>query len=195
MEEKWIKLDNMCYVSNFGNVKSLETKVKQKSKNGNIYIHKYKSKLLKPVLHLNGYLYVTLNKKNIVIHRLIAKAFISNSENKKQVNHINGIKTDNRVENLEWCTPKENMAHAIKNNLVNFNTKNHIKASRKNVKKAIEKNKKSIAQYTKQNVFVNKYKSIKQASEKSKCNATHISLCAKNKQKTCGGYIWRYVND
>lgn len=64
-----------------------------------------------------GYNTIHIGKKNVPIHRLVATAFIPNPEHKQTVNHINGIKTDNRVENLEWCTVKENNQHAWRTGL------------------------------------------------------------------------------
>ena len=89
-------------VSNMGRVKSI------KKKFGTLH----QETILKPATIWTGYLRVGLVKdkksKSIFVHRLVAQEFIPNPENKPIINHINGDRTDNRVENLEWCTQKEN---------------------------------------------------------------------------------------
>lgn len=84
---------------------------------------KVRGKILSPGLTNKGYCIVSLNavdkRHTLTVHRLVANAFIPNLDNKPQVNHINGIKTDNRICNLEWLTNEENMKHAINNGLAN----------------------------------------------------------------------------
>lgn len=74
--------------------------------------------LMKPQVHHQGYLtlMITINNKRVKkrIHRSVAEAFIPNPENKPEVNHKNGIKADNTIENLEWCTGSENSKHALR---------------------------------------------------------------------------------
>lgn len=72
-----------------------------------------RQKFLKPSLHHTGYSRVYIDKKDYRIHRLVAESFIPNPNNFPIINHINEIKTDNRVENLEWCTYRHNICHSI----------------------------------------------------------------------------------
>ncbi len=89
-------------------------------KNGMVFSEKRK-KFLQTSLNSKGYLKVNVCNNGIkctkLIHRLIAECFIPNPLNKRQVNHKNGIKTDNRIENLEWCSNSENQKHAYKTGL------------------------------------------------------------------------------
>lgn len=104
-------------ISNYGTIKSLDRLVFSKYNNG-IKGRYEKGKIMIPHKHRTGYMCIRLVlngiRKSYSVHRLLAQAFIENIQNKKQVNHINGIKDDNRLENLEWCDNSENQKHAYK---------------------------------------------------------------------------------
>ena len=118
MEEIWKDIPEykgLYQVSNLGRVKSLPRIVNNGRSYGRFVLTK--EKVMKQRHDKDGYLRITMTKngkqKVISVHRLVALAFIPNNENKKQINHINGIKDDNRIENLEWCTNSENQLHSI----------------------------------------------------------------------------------
>lgn len=120
MEEKWkvCVVNNNYEVSNKGNVRSLKNTYIHKSSKDNDVLSKKKIKNLGgKKLSKKGYRRVNLDKITYFIHVLVAKTWIENPENKPQINHINGIKTDNRSENLEWVTNQENRDHAVKTGL------------------------------------------------------------------------------
>ena len=178
VEEIWKDIEGYegeYQISNFGRVRSLDKKVNVK----NNYTAIKHGKILK--LHKKlRYKYIMLSSKNVTkmcrVHILVARAFVENPQKKTQVNHINGNKFDNRAENLEWVTPKENLIHAWKNEL----------------NKRCEP--KEIFQYDKNGRFIMRYESAKEASRKTGIDHANICRCASGKKyrKTAGGYSWKW---
>ena len=155
--EIWKDIYEGYQVSNLGRVKSLKRET-----------------ILTPRENHKGYLQVHLrhNGKDITpkVHRLVAKAFIANPNDLPQVNHINGNKADNRVENLEWCTNGQNQKHSYE------------MLGRKPIGRPVicEEDNKAFA-------------SAREASRTLGINDSQITKCCKRKRQTAGGYHWRYA--
>lgn len=114
--EVWSAIDGYdgYMISSTGRIKSLDRYIEKYSVKGNPFKFFQKGKLLNPALFF-GYPRIMLPGRRLhSIHRLVAIAFIPNTENKPFINHKNGIRNDNRVENLEWCTTSENAIHSFR---------------------------------------------------------------------------------
>lgn len=147
-----------------------------------------------------GYYYVILYKNNIsktcMVHILVAKAFIPNPENKPCIDHINTIRTDNRIENLRWVTHHENTQNPL--------TLKHIKDActpeeierQKQVKIANGTyNGRRVFQYTKEGVFVAEFDTVFAASESCGIPDSNICRALDNPTKSVGGFLWMTQKD
>ena len=137
-----------------------------------------KERILNLKRNTKGYLQVNLSKngehKWCLIHRLVALAFLSNPNNLPQVNHKDEDKTNNKVENLEWCDSKYNN---------NYGTK---------IQRQSEKISKPVLQYTKDGKFVKEWKSATYAGNILQFFSTYITKCCKGKCKSAYNFIWKY---
>ena len=189
MEEIWKNIEGYpnYQVSNMGRVKRLSTGYYRRTE-----------KILKPQLQNNGYLHIKLSQKDktkcILVHRLIAQVFIPNPNNLPQVNHINEDKTDNRVENLEWCDRKYNINYGngiskrVKTNKENGTYKKIGEINYKNFSK-------SILQFSKDNSFIRRWDCIMDVQRELGYDNKQICSCLKNRQKTAKGFKWVYADD
>lgn len=164
--EIWKDIPNyegLYQISNLGNVKSL-----YRITNNNHIIHE---KILKPQDNNNGYLIVNLYKNNKMkaklIHRLVAKTFIDNPNNYSYINHIDKNKSNNTVNNLEWCTQSYNVIYS-KGRKVN--------------------------QYDKNNNFIKTWNSIVDVKRLLNIDSSLIIRCCKGIKKSTGGFKWEYNN-
>lgn len=172
--EKWrniIYKQKVYYVSNFG-------RIAYKRSDNRFYLYKQQ-------IDKKGY--VRIGNKSVFAHRLVVTAFISEIPDDKVINHKNGIKTDNRVENLEIVTQKVNVIHAI-----NVLGKFHVGLNGRFGKD--HPLSKPVLCYDKNGVFVKRYESICEASRDTKMTVANISaVCCKRPHcKTCGGYVWEF---
>lgn len=169
IKEEWKPIEGFegfYEISNFGRVKSLRMRGGRKDR------------ILKNVVNPDGYEHLTLscNKKtrDATIHRLVAESFIPNPDNLPQINHKDQCKTNNHVENLEWCTAKHNV------NYLDFQERRAKSYSKK------------VYQYDKNLNLIKIWESSTEAS-KYGFNRTAISFCCCGKRPYHKNYVWSHL--
>lgn len=181
MEEIWKPIkgyEGLYEVSNLGNVRSLDHITIQKTK-GNVTVHRLnKGRMLKCGRDKDNYCQVSLCKDGKAVgkkvHRLVAEQFIPKIDGKNCINHIDCDRRNNRVDNLEWCTPSENVKHEYKCGRVPNRAKR-------------------VTQYDNQGRVIKHWETIKEIEKTLKIFSASVSRVCKQKRGTAGGYIWRYT--
>lgn len=177
MIETWVSFkgyEDMYEVSSLGNVRSIN------------YNGTKQTKILSLKTEKSGYLTFLAYKKGIrktvKVHRAVMLSFKGVDPNRQYVNHINAIKSDNRLENLEWVTHKENIAHAIDNDLRNTPCgKDHCAA-------------KKVDQFTLDGWYVATYDTIRSAAKLTNSDHSRIGHCMKGNARTTNGFKWKEAN-
>lgn len=169
--------EGLYEVSNLGRVRSLARTCKsrggcRKPIKERVLCSEVTAGYVRVNLSMDGYM------RHYLVHRLVAEAFIPNPENLPMINHINEDKTDNRVENLEWCTAS-----------YNINYGECVIKIKKN-----QPHKRPVCQYDKDWVLLAEYQSLHEAGKLSGVRWQDISACCCGRQNTAKGYIWRYKN-
>lgn len=186
MEEIWKDIERFegCYqVSTLGNVRSIDRYVKC-GENG---IKFQLGKTLKQSKNKYGYMQVRLsksrkNKFSYTVHRLVAIAFIPNDNNYDQVNHIDGNKQNNYIENIEWCDNSYNQIHAYQNGLQD---RSKYYAGRK---------RRMVAKLSKDLQILSVYETVTQAAKENEISESCVDRVCLKQRKTTNGYKWCFVN-
>ena len=167
-KEYWkpvVGYEGLYEVSNWGRVKSLN------------YNHTGKGKILKQHQCMDGYKSVMLYKdgkrKIILVHRLVAQAFIPNPNDYKEVNHKDEDKTNNSVDNLEWCDRLYNVRYGT------------------GIERRSKTQSKPVLQYDLEGNFIKEWKSVTECGING-YDQGHVAACCRGERKTHRGYIWRY---
>lgn len=154
-----------------------------KVNNGGDILSVRSRKILKAGKNKQGYMCVVLAKdgkcKTYKVHRLVASAFIPNPQNLPSINHKDENKTNNNVNNLEWCTHKYNL---------NYGTA--IERRSKTIKESPIKQRKSVLQLSLQGNIIAEYRSIKEAAEETGIDRRQISRAINHVGKQAQGYLW-----
>lgn len=198
--EEWKNIkgtEGLYQISTLGRVKSLRKNI-----------------ILKPSIvakrnNKQGYQIVHIKYKQYYIHRLVAEAFIPNTKNLPQVNHIDGNKLNNNVKNLEWVTAKENIKHAYKTGLMGkdisekkrtwgkflgkkYGNKNTIFKEKWFKEKYKDVTCRDVIQMNKDGKVLKIWKIISLASKKLKIDKANITSCCRGRRLSAGGYVWKY---
>lgn len=186
MNEIWKNIEGHSgkyQVSSLGRVKSIKRyKDSHKRRTG------VKETILKPQNDGHGYQMVTLyDRKNVMakIHRLVAQAFVANGGNKRYVNHKDSNKCNNRLDNLEWVTFKENIVHAWEQGAYKMVVERA---------KAGIKPKRGVNQYTLSGEFIKTWASNADINRVFNVGTGNIWACCNGRRKQAGGFCWRYEN-
>jgi len=137
--------------------------------------------------YLQVFLYNNGIKKFFLVHRLVGEYFIPNLENKPEINHINGIKNINTVDNLEWCTRSENILHAYRTGLSIADDKRKKKMSLGN-----KCSRKVLQIDLNTNEIINEFNSISEAAKYVNCHTESIRVVCIGKRKSCKGFSWKF---
>ena len=163
------------------------------TRDGRIYGVKRKH-WMKLLYDKDDYLKLNLHKEGKCycyrVHRLVALTFIPNPNNLPVVNHINSIRDDNRVENLEWCTTQQNNIHALECGNREYSSKEHLSNMSK---KRWERELKPVEMYTKQGEYVKTFINAGEASKQTGIKRQYIVDICNGVWNSTGGYIFKYT--